>query len=109
MDPRAAPLFGARVDFQRYTSCHDDWLFHFRHNLRLHNEVKRFELRQEGDVKRRLALNDQELPSKSSLEKSKQEAEIKFVVCGKKIFADYPSNVDLLPPVQPRKPRDPIN
>ena len=49
MGPRAAPLFGARVDFQRYTSCHDDWLFHFRDNLRLHNEVCRFELRQGGD------------------------------------------------------------
>jgi hypothetical protein len=32
-----APLLGQKVDFQRYTSCHDDWLFSFRDNLRLHN------------------------------------------------------------------------
>ena len=32
-------------------------------------------------------------------------AEVKWVLCGKKVFADYPSNVDLLPPVEPRRPR----
>ena len=99
-----APLFGARVDFQRYTSCHDDWLFHFRDNLRLHNEVKRFELRQAGDVDRRLALGRDDEPSSFKHSKSKFR-EVKWVLCGKKVFADYPSNVDLLPPVEPRRPR----
>ena len=110
MCPRAAPLFGARVDFQRYTSCHDDWLFHFRDNLRLHNEVCRFELRQAGDVARRLALDsDDNAPSFKHSQRAKSSqakpggAELKWVLCGKKVFADYPANVDLLPAVEPRR------
>ena len=113
---RLAPLFEPSVDFQRYTSCHDDWLFHFRDNLRLHNEVKRFELRQAGDVARRLELGGGEdrvcsnyrysrRRGREAKEGAEPAAEPKWVLCGKKVFADYPANVDLLPPVAPRRPR----
>ncbi len=116
----APPLGLAPVDFQRYTSCHDDWLFHFRDNLRLHNDIKKFERRQADDVRRRLELGERVEPvdivRNYETKKKKKEMKIceeppaakrKMVVCGLRCFEDYPANPDRLPPVSPpeAKPR----
>merc|ERR1719479_853100 len=37
------PLYGKPVEFKQYISAHDSWLFNFPENLKLHNQVCKFE------------------------------------------------------------------
>merc|ERR1719158_1459545 len=37
------PLYDKKVDFDQYTSVHDDWMFTKLRNLKLHNKVCHFE------------------------------------------------------------------
>ena len=48
------PLPGKPAEFKQFISAHDNWLFSFPENLKLHNRVCRFEQAQATEVEKRL-------------------------------------------------------
>ena len=46
-------LPGKPVEFKQFISAHDSWLFNFPENLKLHNQVCKFEQAQATEVERR--------------------------------------------------------
>jgi len=53
-----APLYGKPVDFKQYVCPHDDWLFNYRENLKLHNKVCKFEQAVATEVEKRVNLDN---------------------------------------------------
>jgi len=53
-----APLYGRKIEFKEYTCPHDNWLFNYSENLKLHNKVFQFEQAEATLVEQRVNLNN---------------------------------------------------
>ena len=52
------PLYGKPVEFKQYTCAHDDWLYSFPENLKLHNKVCKFEQALATEIEKRLNMRE---------------------------------------------------
>ena len=50
------PLYGKPVEFKQYNCVHDNWLYYFPENLKLHNKVCKFEQALATEIERRCHL-----------------------------------------------------
>jgi len=52
------PLYGKPVEFKQFISVHDSWLFNFPENLKLHNQVCKFEQALATEVEKRVNIDN---------------------------------------------------
>lgn len=103
---KLSPLDGPRVDFQNYTGAHDGWNYSYRDNMKLHNDIIKFEKSQASDLVRRLDLGKDQIYEdcyqryvnrKAREEEEKKRATFPERSIGDLISKYYPRNVDALP------------
>lgn len=108
-----SPLFGPKVDFQNYSGAHDGWHYSYRDNVKLHNEVIKFEKQQAGQLVERLEQRGpnqkyEDCYQRYLKKKAEQQEQEKRVPFPERPVSDlfskyYPQDVEALPNFEVKK------